>query len=464
MIIREDDPVTYRRNIHNSWKLMAYVVSHIDEDCFVAHLEPNQGASYDCLSLVTRDADGNSFVRFMLNRNGINSDILENVWRKVDTEGVEKVAEQLIANAQLKRAAGIRISITSRVCEQVVTWIDEHSADNFYVGPQYWFGACTDLLDIPFVKVTEEIWPIPDHGPELILGLDGREVMRITQHDGKVWTEEAHSSHGNETVNTDDKYYAYIYRDPTTKKVRYAGYATNSSRAFTAGHNEKIAELTGSNKALEILISGPYRDEEEARNVESALVSAMELDLNLIQQPGKKFSPLGVPGELGDRRVMPPLDVHDIGRMSGGALVVLCSLTAQLKDPIPKVGPTNFADDIVFGNIQDHWMVSKFMPGWIEDPLTSPKLLVAVQGPAHDRYVIGSAYIDPPGWATTPTSPRDKSIHRIPLITSKGLDGAELRGRRASVKFNAGKANTIMYVDGTGLVLHGYQLKGKSHS
>ena len=268
----------------------------------------------------------------------------------------------------------------------------------------------------------------------------------------------------DDSISIEAKYFAYIYRDPKTLKVRYAGYGTRPGRAFSVGHNEKVAKVVEDGEGFEILIAGPYRDEEEARNVEAALVSASSLDLNLIQQPGKKFHPLGVPNELGIRRTLPPLDVHEMGRIAGGALVVYCNLTSELKNRESKVGPTNFTDEVVFSNIQDHWMVKKFLPGWVSDPSTSPKLLIAVQGPPADRMIIGSARIDNSLWVTTPVAPWDKHVHRVPLVKSEGLDCSELRGRRASIKFGAGAPNYVMLVDADGLVIHGYQLKGKSSS
>jgi hypothetical protein len=262
----------------------------------------------------------------------------------------------------------------------------------------------------------------------------------------------------------EEKYFAYIYRDPKTLKVRYAGYGTRPGRAYSVGHNEKIGKVVEDGEGFEILIAGPYRDEEEARNIESALVSAHALDLNLIQQPGKKFHHLGVPNELGIRRTLPALDAHELGRLSGGALIVYCNLTTELKNRESKVGPTNFTDEVVFSNIQDHWMVKKFIPGWVDEPSTSPKLLIAVQGPPADRMVIGAAKIDAKGWALTPTAPWDRHVHRVPLVKEDGLDCSDLRGRRASVKFGAGAPNYVMLVDAVGMVLHGYQLKGKSSS
>lgn len=266
----------------------------------------------------------------------------------------------------------------------------------------------------------------------------------------------------NTAENNQDKYYCYLYRDSKTHKVLYVGYATYADRALTPGHNEDVLALSKGNRQFDTWIAGPYESEEAARNVEAALVSAISPELNRIEQPGIKFGPLGLPSHLVGRRSMPELDVHDLGRIGGGAIVVYCNFTSELKSGKPKLTLTNFSDDVVFDNIQDHWWVKNFIPGWVEHPETSPKTLIAVQGPKSDRIIVGSASIDVNGWSTTPAAEWDPKVHRIPLYREGGLDNHELRGRRVNVTFNSSAWNYVMVVDSTGLVLHGYKLKGKN--
>ena len=461
---RNDNPALYRENVYKSWKIMARVVANVDDECLVAHLEPNPGVGYDCLSLITKDESGQLRTRFMLNRNGVNSNVLDRVWDRFDQVGCDQVAEEIVEASGLQLSRRTVSSAASIFCNEVVAWIENHSKEEFCVGPIGWPGGCRTFLELARGKHDETTWLIPDHGPELCLGIGGVEKERILQN--RVDRSPQHSHPETETASEiapiDDKFFAYLYRNPKSLRIRYVGYATNPSRAFTDGHNEEIGKVVKGGEYLEILIAGPYRDEAEARNVEAALVSAIQPDLNLIQQPGIKFYPLGVPSELGDRRFKPALDVHEIGRLAGGALVVYCDLSTPLHDGISKVSPTNFSDDVVFTNIQDHWRVKDFIQGWISNPETTPKLLVAVQGPPKDRIIIGAAQIDAGGWASTPVAPDKDYLHRIPLDKSAGLDNAELRGRKVSVKFNSGPPNIIMYIDNTGLVLHGYKLKGKS--
>ncbi len=461
---RNDSPALYRENVYKSWKLMAYVVSHVGDECFVAHLEPNPGVGYDCLSLITRDTNGSLRVRFMLNRNGTNANVLDRVWERFDEEGCDAVGMKLIKASDLTASRPSMKSSAATLCDDVMAWIEENRNEDFCIGPIDWPGGCRTFLDVRRETHTESVWPVPDHGPEICLGVEGVETVRYTQVRVDNPRQVSHSGMETAVVTSlsEDRFYTYLYRDPKSLKIRYVGYATNPSRAFTDGHNEEVDKVLQAGEALEILIAGPYRDEAEARNVEAALVSAIQPELNLIQQPGIKFHPLGVPSELGDRRFKSELDVHEIGRLAGGSLIVYCDLVSPLHDGISKVSPTNFTDDVVFANIQDHWRVKDFIAGWIREPETSPKLLVAVQGPPKDRIVIGAAQIDVNGWSTTPASPHKDYLHRIPLLKKEGLDNAELRGRKVSVRFNSGPSNIIMYVDKDGLVLHGYRLKGKS--
>lgn len=256
-------------------------------------------------------------------------------------------------------------------------------------------------------------------------------------------------------------YHCYIYRKPNNGTILYVGYATDASRAFTDGHNPKVASFVDSGQSYEIYLSGPYRDEEEARNVEAALVSALKPEFNQIEQPGRKFRPLGIPEEYSSRRTNPVVDAHELGRITGGCVIVYCNLTSQLKSGDTKVGPTSFSDEVIAKNIKGHWAIKNFLTAWGSEPSKSPKTLVAVQGTVKDRIVIASAQIDQGNWVDTPPAPWNEHLFEIPLMLDRGLDISGLRGRRVDIRFGAGTANCTMVVDSEGLVLHGYRIKGK---
>ena len=178
---RIDNPKLYRVNVYKSWKRMAYVVSHVDDECFVAHFEPNPGVGYDCLSLITRDLSGNMQVRFMLNRNGVNANVLDRVWECFDEDGCDEVAKKLMKASALTTALPSLKSSISVLCEDVVAWIEVHRNEEFSVSPIDWPGGCHTFLDVQRETHTESAWPIPDHGPEVCLGIQGVETVRLHQ-------------------------------------------------------------------------------------------------------------------------------------------------------------------------------------------------------------------------------------------------------------------------------------------
>ena len=87
---RYENLALYRENVYKSWQIMHEVVRQIDQECYIAHLEPFQGVGYDCLSLVTRNSIGNLVTSFMLNRNGVNGlcggQLIEEVWRRASSD------------------------------------------------------------------------------------------------------------------------------------------------------------------------------------------------------------------------------------------------------------------------------------------------------------------------------------------------------------------------------------------
>ena len=178
---RTDNPVIYRDNVYKSWKIMAYVVSRVDDTCFVAHLEPNPGVGYDCLSLVTQDKNGGYQVRFMLNRNGTNADVLDNVWDRYDRQGCDRVATEIMKACGLSPSSNTERSATSVFCGEVVTWLEAHRNEDFCVGPIGWPGGCETFLEIEPTTTSKGDWPIPDHGPDLCLGIGGVEKVRLDQ-------------------------------------------------------------------------------------------------------------------------------------------------------------------------------------------------------------------------------------------------------------------------------------------
>ena len=92
---------------------------------------------------------------------------------------------------------------------------------------------------------------------------------------------------------------------------------------------------------------------------------------------------------------------------------------------------------------------------WIDDPGSSPKVLVGVQGPPKSRIIVGAVDIDIDGWATTSVGEHDKFVHRIPTMEPTNLDANELRGRStAGIVFGQSTALHFIWVDGSGKIRH----------
>lgn len=259
-----------------------------------------------------------------------------------------------------------------------------------------------------------------------------------------------------------ENYYVYLYRNPTNLKVMYVGYGTEANRAHASGHNERVLPEAGK---FIIEISEPYRDEVEARNVEAALIYSLKPEWNKIEGTGNKFRPFGVPIELISRRTLSPITLGEIGKITGGALIVLSSEKAEMKTNVDKLSPTNFEDNVIIENIREYWHVAKYKELWATRPATSPRALVGVQGPTNNgRIVVASIEIDQSGWNETPQAPHKTNmpLHRIPLVENSSLDLGEIRGRLVDdAKFQVGSL-TYIWVDGYGQVRHGTpELKNK---
>ena len=192
---RSDDLALYRENVYKSWQIMYEVVRQIDQECYIAHLEPFQGVEYDCLSLVTRNSIGNLVTSFMLNRNGVNGlcggQLIEDVWRRASSEDeVSAIAKQLIDGAQLLRGASQDSkSKMSQISKFVVSWIRDHRDEEFSVSPPHWPRGCRVFRDQNFEPLNKDEWQIEDHLPWLILGVNYHEVVRIDMTNHKPTTQ-----------------------------------------------------------------------------------------------------------------------------------------------------------------------------------------------------------------------------------------------------------------------------------
>jgi hypothetical protein len=201
-------------------------------------------------------------------------------------------------------------------------------------------------------------------------------------------------------------------------------------------------------------IAGPYESTEVAAQVEAALISALGLDsdkaslVNKVAGDGLRFVPFGVPSAYAERKLQPPLTIADLGRMTGGALVVRNSFGGDLESGRPRLSAFGDSrDEVVADNIVRHWRLDLVADEWQRDPGSKPFIVVGAAGPVRHRYIPGSLRIDRGQLGTDP-------VREIP-VKDHDLDALNLRGRLlAGVRFKLYAQDHFIWVDGEGQVRH----------
>ena len=150
-----------------------------------------------------------------------------------------------------------------------------------------------------------------------------------------------------------EKHYVYLYTT-IAGAVMYVGYGANVERALShsgGSHNKQLkAWLAREN--FDLKIAGPYASEQEAKHVEAAIISGIKPKFNVAPGEGPKFRPLGVPGALGDRPSASPLSLAEIGRLTGGALLVYLAPGTFLRDGRKKFNAADPQDKDVLANME----------------------------------------------------------------------------------------------------------------
>jgi hypothetical protein len=132
---RDDDPQLYRENVYKSWLIMSFLVRHIKNQCYVAHSDAPVGVGYDNLVLVTVSASGSTHFKFAMNRNGVNSTVVQYIWEKVDEIGAEEVAKIIIERCQLEVSPEAVDTEATRLCDEIVGWLEQHKDDKGFFEP-----------------------------------------------------------------------------------------------------------------------------------------------------------------------------------------------------------------------------------------------------------------------------------------------------------------------------------------
>ena len=208
---RADNPEKFCDNVRKSWLVMHEVVRQIKNECYIAHLEPNPGVGYDCLSLVVPDdygylseKHGYMKTKFMLNRNGQNGfvggNVVRDIWETSNSDaGIKKLANNLIEFAGLSRLEnGESKSVMSGVCVAVTKWINEQSHVDLCVAPPGWPGGCRifePTCNFPD-GFDDSLWPTHLGEPYLSLGVRHEEVARIRMTDASIRFNKTQTSQG----------------------------------------------------------------------------------------------------------------------------------------------------------------------------------------------------------------------------------------------------------------------------
>ncbi len=245
----------------------------------------------------------------------------------------------------------------------------------------------------------------------------------------------------------------YIYRR-LNGAIAYVGRGATAERAQShadGSHNSELEVLISSGE-YELEVAGPYHDYEVAKEVEAALISALTRPekhglMNRVPGTGHQFAPLGVPTELAERTQQNALTVRELGRCTGGALIVRNSFGGELQPGRPRIDPLRIEPEVLVDNIRRYWLIEKLRPGWIADPASAPKVVVAAAGPLKRRYVPAAVLLDSSRWGDVPT-------HELPLQDpeSPDLDACSLRGRLLlDAKFAQMRHSHFIWVDGAGV-------------
>jgi len=252
------------------------------------------------------------------------------------------------------------------------------------------------------------------------------------------------------------EHFVYLYQS-SSGRVVYVGYGRRTARSMAhpeTGHPEFRRWL--SSNSHEVRIAGAYRDADEAKAVEAALISALEPRFNRAPGQGPRFVPLGVPLELAGRARMEPLGLRAIGRRARGALIVYLAPGDLLPDGRRKFDPSQPSDEDAVRNTERWWQIGNLQELWMDEPTTAPNRLIGVHGRIGHRFIVASLKIDRRRLGDEGfRHPRRSARWTIPLVDKTDLDSVGLRGRRVDgVKFGNMAHQLHIWVDHTGAVRH----------
>lgn len=253
----------------------------------------------------------------------------------------------------------------------------------------------------------------------------------------------------------------YLFRDSKKGRVHYIGRGASVERALnhtSTTHNPGLASLIASGGYV-VEVSGPYTAA-EATAVEAALIAAIGHTprnslCNRREESSGTFRPLGVPPEYADRQAQ-RFDLSQLGRRTGGVLVVRIGPDAFADRGRPKLNPLEPDPSVIADNIVRWWDLGPLMQMWRGRVEEIPAVVLGAAGPPHHRYVPGALDIDRAALATT--QPSSSGQYEIPLLAGHpdyvqdgDLDAAALRGCLIDgALFAQFRSDHIIWVDGEG--------------
>ena len=256
------------------------------------------------------------------------------------------------------------------------------------------------------------------------------------------------------------EHFVYLYRDRSGRPM-YVGYRHSAQRAISHRGGSHNKELKGwlAKDDFDLQLAGPYSSEQEAKAVEAALISSMQPRFNRTPGDGPKFAPVGVPPHLWQRPQMKPLTLGQIGKITGGALLVYLSPGERLRDGRQKFNAGVPDDVVAASNIERSWDLWSLLPIWEARPQSAPKVILGVHGKVSHRFIVGSLLIDTKRLGDPSYRLKSRRWSRdrwqVPVLDRTDLDECELRGRRVEdLRFGQFSHQLHIWVDGSGRKRH----------
>jgi hypothetical protein len=217
---------------------------------------------------------------------------------------------------------------------------------------------------------------------------------------------------------------------------------TRANAHQVRSHNPRLVDFVLEQK-FTVEVAGPFESRSNGLLVETALISALKPDFNVVQGQARfRFRPLGVPINFARRLSMPALQRNEFLSLQGDAPMPVLFVTVGDRDFGDGRAGYNLAmpptDDQILERVREWWQLSRLVPDWVDNFENSPGLLIGINGRPGAQIVIASLRINRKAWGDAKRCPENKSKIRVPTLQTPMLDAFNLRGRR--VDRNAGLA------------------------